>query len=69
MVDILPEAVCFIDLQGHSHAVNLEAVTMLGCSDANELLQKSIFDLAPESQHERIRNDCLGPSRRERLEM
>ena len=59
MVDILHEAVCFIDLQGHSHAVNLQAVTMLGCSDAVELLQNSIFVLAPESQHERIRNDLL----------
>lgn len=59
LVDILPDAVCFIDPDGGLHAVNSQAVTMLGYSDANELLQKSIFDLAPETEHERIRNDLL----------
>jgi PAS domain S-box-containing protein len=57
LIDILPDAVCLIHPEGHLLAVNSQAVAMLGYADTTELLQKKIFDLTPESEHERIRTD------------
>src|SRR5471030_1640839 len=57
LIDILPDAVCLIHPKGRLLAVNSQAVSMLGYSNTAELLQKSIFELAPAEEHERIKTD------------
>ena len=57
LVEILPDAVGTIDLQGRLISVNLQTVRMLGYADADELLGRSIFDLTTQDDHERVRAD------------
>lgn len=57
LIDILPDAVCLIHPKGRLLAVNSQAVAMLGYANTGELLHKTIFDLTPVEQHERIKND------------
>lgn len=59
LIDILPDAVCLIHPKGRLLAVNSQAVAMLGYSNTAELLHKSIFELAPVEEHERIKTDIL----------
>jgi PAS domain S-box-containing protein len=59
LIDILPDAVCLIHPKGGLLAVNSQAVAMLGYSNTDELLQKSIFDLTPAEDHERIKTDIV----------
>ena len=57
LIDILPDAVGLIDRQGRLLAVNAQAVAMLGYADPGELLGKSVFDLTPPEDHERVEAD------------
>jgi PAS domain S-box-containing protein len=57
LIDILPDAVYLIHPQGRLLTANSQAVAMLGYANAEELLKKSIFDLTPPGEHERIKSD------------
>ncbi|MDR3377335.1 MAG: PAS domain S-box protein, partial [Verrucomicrobiae bacterium] len=57
LIDILPDAVCLIHPHGRLLSANSQAVTMLGYTDADELLKTTIFDITPPAEHERIRAD------------
>lgn len=59
LIDILPDAVCLIRPDGRLLAVNSQAVAMLGYADADELLQRTLFDITPAELHERVREDLL----------
>jgi PAS domain S-box-containing protein len=59
LIDILPDAVCLIHPKGRFLAVNSQAAAMLGYSNTEELLHKSIFDLTPAEEHERIKADII----------
>jgi len=55
LVEILPEAVGLIDLEGRFLGINSQTVAMLGYAEAGELLGKSLFDLVPAEAQERLR--------------
>jgi PAS domain S-box-containing protein len=55
LVEILPNAVGLIDLQGRLTTANRQAVEMLGYAGPGELLGKSAFDLTPPEEHERMK--------------
>jgi PAS domain S-box-containing protein len=55
LVDILPEGVGMIDLEGRLAAVNPQAVTMLGFVNTKELLMRSVADLIQPEDQERFR--------------
>ena len=57
LVEILPDAVGLIDLQGRLTTANRQAVEMLGYAGPEELLGKSVFDLTPPEEHERVKAD------------
>ena len=57
LVEILPEAVGLIDLQGRLLAVNPQGAEMLGYANPGELLERSVFDLIQPEDHERVRAD------------
>ena len=59
LIDILPDAVFLIHPKGQLLAVNSQAVTMLGYANARELLQKNIFEITPDEEHERIKTDIV----------
>ena len=59
LIDILPDAVCLIHPKGRLLAANAQAAAMLGYLNTGELLHKTIFDLTPASEHERIREDVV----------
>jgi PAS domain S-box-containing protein len=59
LLDILPDAVCLIHPKGRLLAANLQAATMLGYDNLDELLDKTIFDLTPTDEHERVSSDIL----------
>jgi PAS domain S-box-containing protein len=54
LVEILPDAVCLIDLEARLSSVNSQAVAMLGFDRPEELLGKSILSLSPPEDHERV---------------
>ena len=60
LVEILPEAVGLVDIQGRLLAVNPQGVAMLGYGAPCELLEKSLFDLVSREDHERLQPDSLG---------
>jgi two-component system, NarL family, sensor histidine kinase UhpB len=52
LVEILPDAVCLIELNGKLLTVNPQAATMLGYGSATEVLEQNLFDLMqPEDRH------------------
>ena len=53
LVEILPDGVSIVDLEGRLLVVNSQAAAMLGYEDQAELMQKSAFDLTPPEEHER----------------
>jgi len=57
LIEILPDAVGMIDLQGRLTTANRQAVEMLGYAGPGELLGKSAFDLTPPEDHERVKAD------------
>jgi PAS domain S-box-containing protein len=57
LVEILPDAVGMIDLQGRLTTANRQAVGMLGYAGPGELLGKNAFDLMPPEEHERMKAD------------
>jgi len=57
LVEILPEAVVLLDLQGRLVEFNPQGVAMLGYAVPSELLGKSAFDLTLPEDHERVRAD------------
>ena len=57
LVEILPDAVGMMDLQGRLTTANRQAVKMLGYAGPGELLGKSTFDLMPPEEHERVKAD------------
>jgi PAS domain S-box-containing protein len=57
LVEILPEAVTLIDLQGRILAVNAQGVEMMGYANPEELLERTVFDLIRPEDHERVRAD------------
>jgi PAS domain S-box-containing protein len=59
LIDILPDAVCLIHPQGGFMAGNAQAAAMLGFSKAEDLPHKTIFDVTPPAEHERIRADII----------
>ena len=56
-MEILPDAVGLIDLQGRLLAVNPQGVAMLGYEHPAELLERKMFDLTRPEDHERLRAD------------
>jgi PAS domain S-box-containing protein len=60
LVEILPDAVAMFDLQGYFLSVNPQATTLLGYSDAQELLKRRVFDLVPPETYECIRSEFDG---------
>lgn len=59
LIDILPDAVCLIHPKGRLLAANSQAANMLGYPTTAELLHKTLFDLTPAKEHERISADVL----------
>jgi PAS domain S-box-containing protein len=59
LIDILPDAVCLIHPKGRLLAANAQAAAMLGYLNTGELLHKTIFDLTPPEEHERIKTDIV----------
>jgi len=57
LVEILPDAVWLIDLQGQVLAVNPRGVEMLGYAIPGELLKRTVFDLTRPRDRERLRAD------------
>ena len=57
LVEILPDAVGMLDLQGRLTTANRQAVEMLGYAGQEELLGKTAFDLTLPEDHERIKVD------------
>lgn len=57
LIDILPDAVYLIHPKGRLLTANSQAVAMLGYANGSELLEKSIFELTPAGEHERIKTD------------
>lgn len=57
LIEILPDAVVTVDLESRLMTVNPQAVTMLGYANEAELIGKSLLDLTPPEEHERIRTD------------
>jgi PAS domain S-box-containing protein len=55
LVEMLPEAVVLIDLQGRILAVNPPGAEMFGYANPGELLERSIFDLTRPEDHQRLR--------------
>jgi PAS domain S-box-containing protein len=55
LVDILPEGVGMIDLEGRFAAVNPQAVAMLGFAHGEKLLMKSVVDLIQPKDQERFK--------------
>jgi PAS domain S-box-containing protein len=54
LIDILPDAVCLIHPNGRILAVNSQGVNMLGYAATGELLAKTIFQITPAGEHDRI---------------
>ena len=57
LVEILPEAVGLIDLQGRFLALNPHGAAMFGYASSGEWLARSVFDLARPEDQERFRAD------------
>src|ERR1019366_5919589 len=57
LVEMLPEAVGMVDLQGRFLAVNPQGVEMFGYANLGELLARSVFDLTRPENHERVKAD------------
>jgi len=57
LIEILPEAVGLVDLQGRLLAINPQGIAMLNCASPEELLARSILDLTPPEDHDRMRRD------------
>jgi PAS domain S-box-containing protein len=55
LVDILPDGVGLIDLDGRIADANPQAVAMLGFADREELLRKDTLDLIQPADHERFK--------------
>jgi PAS domain S-box-containing protein len=63
LIDILPDAVCLIHPHGRMLAANSQAVTMLGYTSAEELLNATIYQITPAEEHERIKADFAAAMR------
>ena len=59
LIDILPDAVCLIHAKGDILTANSQAVVMLGYAHVKDLLHKSLYDLTPPEDHERIKADIV----------
>ncbi len=57
LIEILPDAVCLIHPDGEILSVNSQAVAMLGYAHTKALLGKSLYDVTPPEDHERIKAD------------
>ena len=55
LVEILPDGVGLIDLDGRIGDANPQAVAMLGFADREEMSRKTIFDLIQPADHERFK--------------
>ena len=55
LVEILPDGVALLDLQGQLLMANPQACSMLGGASEAELRKHTIFDLTASEDHERIR--------------
>jgi PAS domain S-box-containing protein len=60
LVDILPDGVGIIDLEGRIADANRQAVTMLGFDNREDLLGKSTLDLIQPEDHERFKANAAG---------
>ena len=60
LVDILPDGVGLIDLDGRIADVNPQAATMLGFANREELLRKNILDLIQPEDHQRFKAGMAG---------
>jgi two-component system, LuxR family, sensor kinase FixL len=57
LVEFLPEALGEVDLEGRITTANARAAAMLGYPNVEEVLGRSVFDLTPPEDHERLRVD------------
>lgn len=63
LVDTVMEGVGITDLTGRLVYVNRAAAEMIGLEDPEKLLSKSIFDLFPEREHDKLREKMKERSR------
>ena len=63
LIEILPDALCVLDLRGRMVTVNSQAVAMLGYAEARELRRKSLLSLVPSKARGRLRADIAVLSR------
>jgi PAS domain S-box-containing protein len=54
LIEILPDAMLLSNLQGHLLRANPQAVSMLGYTDENELIEKSAFSLVLPEERDRF---------------
>ncbi|MBE0544982.1 MAG: PAS domain S-box protein [Verrucomicrobia bacterium] len=57
LLEVLPDAFGLVDPQGRLLAVNPQAAAMLGYTQGEELLGRSVFDFVPPSNHLQIKAD------------
>jgi PAS domain S-box-containing protein len=60
LVDILPDGVSLIDLEGRIADANPQAVAMLGFKDREELLRKNTLELIEAEDRERFKTNTAG---------
>ena len=60
LIEILPDAVGVINLEGRWLRVNPQAAVLFGYTDLAELLCRSIFDLTPTEDHDRLQGHMAG---------
>jgi PAS domain S-box-containing protein len=54
LVEILPDAVLLVNLQGRLLSANPQAIAMLGYSEQRDLIERSIYDLVEKDQRQRF---------------
>lgn len=57
LIEILPDAVLLTDQAGQLTAANPQALALLDYAAADDLLQKTLFDLIEPDEHQRLRTD------------
>ena len=63
LIEILPDALCVLDLRGRIVSVNSRAAAMLGYAEAEELRQESVLKLVPRTARARLRAEIAALTR------
>lgn len=57
LIEILPDAICLVSLDGRLTGINQQAMRTLGFEASEQILQSSFFDFLPQACHDRFRAD------------